>query len=408
MKLMDALGEGVCEGAGGSLARGPFDMRHDLQAEARQAHLLARRAQHAELAEPEVGQDLRAGARAAPFGQRAAARPSGACGCSRMRASIASASCGSPSRTRAPRPSSAMAFSTSPTAGPKSGRRQCTASASGFRACTRTSVGTSRIGVAAQQGEMQRTAQAVAIGVQRERPVRCRSARRPYRSGERSRAARGVRTGRRAGRDPQSRRHDGAAAGAGGVRARARPEDRFDRGPDPLSPRHRAHRSSASTCARSTPSTARSACTPIATASAARCISRCCAAKPTRRRRRWCACTCRTRWPMRCIGAAPISARRSATCWRRSPREGRGALVLLGEAQDADALLARIREQPSTARRAGRAAARWPNGAATAPARRSSPTWAWASCACSARRASRSAWPASAWKSSNTSNCPHA
>ena len=94
-------------------------------------------------------------------------------------------------------------------------------------------------------------------------------------------------------------------------------------------------------------------------------------------------------------------------------REGRGALVLLGEAQDADALLARIREHRAwpmaiTPSRAVRVVARWPNGAATAQARRSSPTSASASCACSARRASRSAWPDSGWKSSSTSNLPHA
>ena len=43
-------------------------------------------------------------------------------------------------------------------------------------------------------------------------------------------------------------------------------------------------------------------------------------ARRRRRRacRRWCACMCRTRWPTRCIGGAPTSARRSATCWRRS------------------------------------------------------------------------------------------
>ncbi|CAA9328022.1 MAG: 3,4-dihydroxy-2-butanone 4-phosphate synthase / GTP cyclohydrolase II, partial [uncultured Lysobacter sp.] len=63
----------------------------------------------------------------------------------------------------------------------------------------------------------------------------------PHRSGKRSGAARGAGAGRRAGGDPQPRRQHGAPAGAGGVRARARVEDRFDRGADPLPAGDRAH-----------------------------------------------------------------------------------------------------------------------------------------------------------------------
>jgi 3,4-dihydroxy 2-butanone 4-phosphate synthase/GTP cyclohydrolase II len=40
-------------------------------------------------------------------------------------------------------------------------------------------------------------------------------------------------------------------------------------------------------------------------------------------------------------------------------REGRGALVLLGESHDADALLARVREQPDDTRGRGGALAEW-------------------------------------------------
>ena len=68
-----------------------LDVLDDFQPEPGQADLLARRAQHAQLAEPEVGEDLAAGTVAAPFGQRATARGSDAAqGCSRMRASSAS------------------------------------------------------------------------------------------------------------------------------------------------------------------------------------------------------------------------------------------------------------------------------------------------------------------------------
>ena len=90
--------------------------------------------------------------------------------------------------------------------------------------------------------------------------------RRPHRSGERPGAARGLRAGRRAGGDPQPRRQHGAATGAGSVRARARPEDRLDRGAHPLPPRAPSTRSSASTRARSRPNTVRSHWSPIATA----------------------------------------------------------------------------------------------------------------------------------------------
>ena len=101
------------------------------------------------------------------------------------------------------------------------------------------------------------------------------------------------------------------------------------------------------------------------------------------------------------LAARRISAPRSATCSRAIAREGRGALVLLGERHGRRCRCSRASanspKQPQPRRRTR------PNGAATAPVRRSSPTSAWASCACSARRAGRSVWPATGWKSSNTS-----
>ena len=122
-----------------------------------------------------------------------------------------------------------------------------------------------------------------------------------------------------------------------------------------------------------------------------RCISRWCAATPTPRRRRWCACTCRTRWPTRCTGAAPISARRSATCWRAIAARGPRRAGAAGRARRSPTPCSRASARSrADAAAAPRAAMPWPNGAATAPARRSWPTSAWASCACWARRAGRS------------------
>ena len=90
----------------------------------------------------------------------------------------------------------------------------------------------------------------------------------------------------------------------------ARAEDRLHRGTDPLSPEHRAHRRARGRARDRYRTRPVPRCTPTATASATACISRCCAATPMPRCRPWCACTCRTRWPMRCIGGARISARR--------------------------------------------------------------------------------------------------
>ena len=179
----------------------------------------------------------------------------------------------------------------------------------------------------------------------------------------------------RAGRDPQCRRQHGAAAGAGGVRRRARPEDRLDRGTDPLPPRDRAH-GRARRRARDRDRARRiSSWSATATASATRCISRCCAASPTRRRRRWCACTCRTRSPMRCTGGGPDFGPAVGDVLATIAREGRGALVLLGDNADAEALLARVRAASRTPTRTlRRRATRWPNGGAMAPAARSWPT----------------------------------
>jgi 3,4-dihydroxy 2-butanone 4-phosphate synthase/GTP cyclohydrolase II len=71
-----------------------------------------------------------------------------------------------------------------------------------------------------------------------------------------------------------------------------------------------------------------------------------------------------------------------------------GVMVVLSEPRNAEALLARLREQPRRARQRRT----WASGGAMAPARRSWPTWAWAACACWARRAGRWAWPATGWK----------
>jgi hypothetical protein len=83
--------------------------------------------------------------------------------------------------------------------------------------------------------------------------------------------------------------------------------------------------------------------------------------------------------------------------------EGRGALVLLADTADAQALLSRIRGPQHAEEATAAQGMLSPNGDATAPAARSWPIWAWAGCACSARRVSRSDWPASAWKWSSTS-----
>ena len=141
------------------------------------------------------------------------------------------------------------------------------------------------------------------------------------------------------------------------IRARARPEDRFDRGAYPLPPDHRAHhraRRRARDRNRARPLPTAHLSRPPQPRPALRA-----AARRGRRRRSppWSACTCRTRWPMRCIGAARDfgpGGRRSAGGDRG---EGRGALVLLGESSTAESMLARIRAdnrhepQPRRARR---------------------------------------------------------
>src|SRR5690606_32340788 len=50
------------------------DVLHDIQAITRQADLPTRRTQHAQLAQPQVGENLRASAVATPFGEGAARR----------------------------------------------------------------------------------------------------------------------------------------------------------------------------------------------------------------------------------------------------------------------------------------------------------------------------------------------
>ena len=76
--------------------------------------------------------------------------------------------------------------------------------------------------------------------------------------------------------------------------------------------------------------------------------------------RPWCACTCRTRWPTCCTGAAPISGRPWRRAGARSPREGRGALVLLWRpARRRQRCWRRLRQQPDRSRPEGQALAEW-------------------------------------------------
>ena len=91
---------------------------------------------------------------------------------------------------------------------------------------------------------------------------------------------------------------------------------------------------------------------------------------------------------------AAIAARRP----RRAGAAGRSA----GRRRAAGAGPRAAGALASRAASRGGALAEWRRNGAGA---RSWPTWAWASCACWARRASRSAWPASGWKSSSTSSC---
>ena len=88
---------------------------------------------------------------------------------------------------------------------------------------------------------------------------------------------------------------------------------------------------------------------------------------------------------------------------RRIADEDRGVLLVLSGEDTPDALLARLNRQPARRRRRTCSSR---NGASTASARRCWPTSACTSCACSARRASWSAWPASGWRWWNTSELP--
>ena len=76
-------------------------------------------------------------------------------------------------------------------------------------------------------------------------------------------------------------------------------------------------------------------------------------------------------------------------------REGSGALVLLGDRRR-QAMLERIRAQPGTIRNRCHWRA-WPNGVATAPARRILADLGLGKLRCWARRAARWAWPGSGW-----------
>ena len=191
--------------------------------------------------------------------------------------------------------------------------------------------------------------------------------RRPYRGRQRSGDAGGLRTGRRAGRDPQPRRQHGAAPAAGSVRARARPEDGFDRGPDPPSPRHRTHhraRRRARDRHRARPVQAAHLSRPPQPRPAFRAAAR-------RRRMRPCPTLVRVHmqnpladalhWrrerfrPGRGRCAAPRSRAKAAVRWSCSATSTSPTPCWPASAQ-----------QPEPTER--RAAARWPNGAATAPA----------------------------------------
>src|SRR5690606_35018604 len=116
-----------------------------------------------------------------------------------------------------------------------------------------------------------------------------------------------------------------------------------------------------------------------------------------------------TRWPTHCAGAGPTSAPRWATCWRGSRRRAaESSCCSTPPAPTAprrcwSASASRRPNPPPTPRRP--AVARWSSGGATAPARRSWPTSASASCACSAPRGARSASPATASKWWNTFPC---
>ena len=107
--------------------------------------------------------------------------------------------------------------------------------------------------------------------------------------------ARRAHAGRGDLRDHERRRHDGAAARPRSVRARARPQDRHDRRPDPLSQPHRALVERIAERPLHDARTARSASSSIATSCPTRRTSRSCAARCRPTPRRWCACTSRCR-----------------------------------------------------------------------------------------------------------------
>ena len=86
--------------------------------------------------------------------------------------------------------------------------------------------------------------------------------RRAHRGRLRSGAPGGPGAGRGHRRDPERGRQHGAASRSGGVRARARAQDRHHRRPDPLPHRATRRRSSASPNASWRPSTATSSCSP--------------------------------------------------------------------------------------------------------------------------------------------------
>ena len=108
----------------------------------------------------------------------------------------------------------------------------------------------------------------------RARDRRRAGARRPDRSGGRSRADRRAVSGRRHLRNHERGRHDGARAGADEVREAARAADDHDRGPDPVPDAHRVARASASRRRSCRPSTATSASSRSRTRSTARRTSR--------------------------------------------------------------------------------------------------------------------------------------
>lgn len=83
--------------------------------------------------------------------------------------------------------------------------------------------------------------------------------------------------------------------------------------------------------------------------------------------------------------------------------EGRGVLVLLGDAPDAEATLARIREQPAPPASKAGTLAQWRRTGAGSQILADP---ACIACACSAPRADRSGWSASGWRSSNTRALP--